>query len=281
MVVTLRSSKKRNHIKVEVEEEKKERDNNNIDSARNNHIKKEILENLKNDNEILDIENLYEPKQKNKIEVKKNVRKNKITENKMKIKNEPLKIIKKELEEETRRNGKRKLNTIKNEMNYQENMEEKKPIKKIKNIKEEKIENMKMNIKPSSNNVVNKEKNKEKVRIITKKIIKKANMKSGPLSYWKQTFKEIKDYRSTHQAPVDTEGCERLAKTTLPPPQFRYQVLISLMLSAQTKDPVTAEAMRNLQAKDLSIPHILEMPEEEINECIKKVGFHNRKTMCI
>ncbi|OUM70596.1 hypothetical protein PIROE2DRAFT_33738, partial [Piromyces sp. E2] len=105
--------------------------------------------------------------------------------------------------------------------------------------------------------------------------------KNNEPKYWLETFKEIKNYREKNEAPVDTQGCERLANEDLPPKQFRYQVLISLMLSSQTKDQITAEAIRNLQKKDLSVENILKMSEKEIDKCIEKVGFHNRKSVYI
>jgi len=109
----------------------------------------------------------------------------------------------------------------------------------------------------------------------------KNNTKIKMPKNWFQTLNEIKKYRAENEAPVDTQGCERLANEDLPPNQFRYQVLISLMLSSQTKDQVTAEAIRNLQKKGLTIENILKMSEKEIDKCIEKVGFHNRKTIYI
>ena len=114
-----------------------------------------------------------------------------------------------------------------------------------------------------------------------KKILKenKSNIKIKIPKNWMQTYNEIKEYREKNKAPVDTQGCERLANEELPPKQFRYQVLISLMLSSQTKDQITAEAIRKLQKKGLTVENILKMSEKEIDKCIEKVGFHNRKSV--
>jgi endonuclease-3 len=116
-----------------------------------------------------------------------------------------------------------------------------------------------------------------------KKILKenKSNIKIKIPKNWMQTYNEIKEYREKNKAPVDTQGCERLANEELPPKQFRYQVLISLMLSSQTKDQITAEAIRKLQKKGLTVENILKMSEKEIDKCIEKVGFHNRKSVYI
>eukprot|EP00833_Pecoramyces_ruminatium_P002854 jgi/Orpsp1_1/1176886/evm.model.c7180000059388.2 len=140
--------------------------------------------------------------------------------------------------------------------------------------------------------------NKEQIKMIPKKSIKKENdtqkkdnsndnkidkneTKLKTPVNWLQTYNEIKEYREKNEAPVDTQGCERLANEDLPPKQFRYQVLISLMLSSQTKDQITAEAIQKLQKKGLTIENILKMSEKEIDKCIEKVGFHNRKASYI
>jgi endonuclease-3 len=44
--------------------------------------------------------------------------------------------------------------------------------------------------------------------------------------------------RLSGQAPVDTKGCEK-AGSLLPPKERRFAVLISTMMSSQTKDEVT------------------------------------------
>lgn len=64
------------------------------------------------------------------------------------------------------------------------------------------------------------------------------------------------------------------------PRSKRFQTLISLMLSSQTKDPVTAEATANLRRTlpgGLTLESILAASEEDIAQCICKVGFWRRK----
>ena len=53
----------------------------------------------------------------------------------------------------------------------------------------------------------------------------------------------------------------------------RFQVLISLMLSSQTRDPVTAEAMKQLKGHGLTVETILSTPKEKIAQLIHPVGF--------
>lgn len=60
----------------------------------------------------------------------------------------------------------------------------------------------------------------------------KVGVKSGA------EMKLIQEMRSKHDAPVDTQGAECCADPTADPKVFRYQALIGLMLSSQTKDEV-------------------------------------------
>ncbi|KAG5364925.1 Endonuclease III-like protein [Yarrowia sp. E02] len=104
----------------------------------------------------------------------------------------------------------------------------------------------------------------------------------GPRN-WGAIYARVKKMRALVDAPVDTMGCERLVQNGVPAKVQRFQLLISLMLSSQTKDEVTCQAVLNLrdylQKRDmlLSVDGILSMSVAEIDSCICKVGFHNRK----
>ncbi|RKP37579.1 DNA glycosylase, partial [Dimargaris cristalligena] len=98
---------------------------------------------------------------------------------------------------------------------------------------------------------------------------------------WEQVYTRIKEYRSKNSAPVDTMGCERLADDTADPKVYRFQTLVSLMLSSMTKDATTAGAVRNLQKVGLTIENMIDTSVEDIDECIRKVGFHSKKAICI
>ena len=90
-------------------------------------------------------------------------------------------------------------------------------------------------------------------------------------------------------APVDEVGAESLGdwhevkNGTLPAKDARFRTLLALMLSSQTKDAVTAAAMVNLRKRfvPLSVASMLNATEEEIDACINKVGFHNKKSIYI
>ena len=65
----------------------------------------------------------------------------------------------------------------------------------------------------------------------------------------------------------------------------RFQTLIALMLSSQTKDTTNAIAMRRLQTElpspGLTLENILAVEPAKLNEMIFVVGFHNNKTKYI
>lgn len=112
---------------------------------------------------------------------------------------------------------------------------------------------------------------------------------------WADIYNEIATMRTKFMAPVDTMGCERMPETITPnikktkPRIYRFQLLISLMLSSQTKDEINYDAMVKLQsaylakgfADGLCLEAILASTEKEIDSYILKVGFHNRKAVYI
>lgn len=54
---------------------------------------------------------------------------------------------------------------------------------------------------------------------------------------------------------------------------MRYQVLLALMLSSQTKDQVTSAAMLRLRRRGLTVDSVLQMDEETLGQIIYPVGF--------
>lgn len=72
-------------------------------------------------------------------------------------------------------------------------------------------------------------------------------VKVEPPPNWEEVYNLTKQMRSRVLAPVDTMGCESLAEDFRSPREMRFQTLVALMLSSQTKDTVTAVAMKNLQ----------------------------------
>lgn len=99
---------------------------------------------------------------------------------------------------------------------------------------------------------------------------------------WSKVYESIRSWRSTHPADVDVMGCDVLAQKDVPERVRRYQTLVALQLSSQTKDPVVSQAIKNLQSHPdggLTVESVLSMPDQVLNSYISKVGFHNRKTI--
>uniref|UniRef100_A0A4X1VSX9 DNA-(apurinic or apyrimidinic site) lyase n=1 Tax=Sus scrofa TaxID=9823 RepID=A0A4X1VSX9_PIG len=70
---------------------------------------------------------------------------------------------------------------------------------------------------------------------------------------WRKQLENIRAMRSGRDAPVDQLGAEHCYDPSAPPKVRRYQVLLSLMLSSQTKDQVTAGAMQRLRMDDSTL----------------------------
>uniref|UniRef100_A0A7N0V6H5 DNA-(apurinic or apyrimidinic site) lyase n=1 Tax=Kalanchoe fedtschenkoi TaxID=63787 RepID=A0A7N0V6H5_KALFE len=99
----------------------------------------------------------------------------------------------------------------------------------------------------------------------------------GSPANWEKVLEEIRNMRSSNDAPVDSMGCEK-AGSMLPPKERRFAVLISSLLSSQTKDNITHGAIqRLLQNGLLSADAIHEADEATIKSIIYPVGFYTRK----
>mmetsp|Transcript_3123 Transcript_3123/g.8470 ORF Transcript_3123/g.8470 Transcript_3123/m.8470 type:complete len:263 (+) Transcript_3123:1-789(+) len=96
---------------------------------------------------------------------------------------------------------------------------------------------------------------------------------------WEEVLRRIKAEREAGpRAPVDEAGCEVLADPTADAKARRFHVLVALFLSSQTKDAVTAAAVKALQRHGLTPERLhCHTTEEEIDAMIAKVGFHRTK----
>ncbi|SCM23212.1 endonuclease III homologue, putative [Plasmodium chabaudi adami] len=92
------------------------------------------------------------------------------------------------------------------------------------------------------------------------------------------TYNKIKEMRKNIDAPVDKYGCHMLSEKTDDLKIFRFQTLISCLLSSRTKDEVTAMVMDRLKKHGLTVENILNTPEEELKKLIYGIGFYNVKS---
>ena len=102
-----------------------------------------------------------------------------------------------------------------------------------------------------------------------------------PPKDWEKVYSLVEELRFDRSAPVDTNGSEALPQRDLGEKVFRFQVLIALMLSSQTKDLVVGDTMRALQQHGLTVDNISATSADRLNQIINKVGFHNNKTKFI
>lgn len=109
-------------------------------------------------------------------------------------------------------------------------------------------------------------------------------------------YSKIREMRKTVSAAVDVQGCASMPfylNFKLPhepiwptPENFRLQVLVSLMLSSQTKDEMNCKAMSQLMvycldnldsAHGISFKSLSAIDEHTLDTLIQPVGFHTRK----
>lgn len=109
-------------------------------------------------------------------------------------------------------------------------------------------------------------------------------VKIEPPPNWEEIYALTREMRNENVAPVDTMGCESLADRAATPRDQRFQTLVSLMLSSQTKDTVTSVAIRGMQdgmSGGFNLESVLAIEPAALNAFINKVGFHNLKTKYI
>ncbi|XP_071444783.1 endonuclease III-like protein 1 [Hetaerina americana] len=107
------------------------------------------------------------------------------------------------------------------------------------------------------------------------KTVTEANI--GKPDNWMETLNNIREMRKNNDAPVDTMGCDQCSDREVTPEVRRYQILLSLMLSSQTKDTVTYPAMQRLKSHGLTIENILKTEDEVLGKLIYPVGFWKTK----
>jgi endonuclease-3 len=95
---------------------------------------------------------------------------------------------------------------------------------------------------------------------------------------WQQIYENIAAMRNEHPAPVDTMGCEKCADPKADDETQKYQILVALMLSSQTKDEVTFHAMERLKQFGLTVANIANADQKELEELVHPVGFFRQKS---
>lgn len=99
-----------------------------------------------------------------------------------------------------------------------------------------------------------------------------------PPEHWESIYTLVQELRADKTAPVDSDGGHVLPQKDRGEKIWRFQLLVALMLSSQTKDAVVGETMRHLQKFGLDVDTIQQTSHDVLNQRINKVGFHNNKT---
>ncbi|XP_034669644.1 endonuclease III-like protein 1 [Drosophila subobscura] len=100
---------------------------------------------------------------------------------------------------------------------------------------------------------------------------------ASPQSLWYRQLENIRSMRSLSAAPVDTMGCHQCADPKADGKTQRFQKLVALMLSSQTKDQTTFEAMNRLKARTLTPNSLKDMPVGELETLLHPVSFYKNK----
>ncbi|XP_064820039.1 endonuclease III-like protein 1 isoform X1 [Oncorhynchus masou masou] len=94
---------------------------------------------------------------------------------------------------------------------------------------------------------------------------------------WSKQLGHVRQMRSARDAPVDLMGAEKCYDTQAPDEVRRYQVLVSLMLSSQTRDQVTSAALQRLRAHGCTVDNIVNTDDDTLGQLIYPVGFWRTK----
>lgn len=109
-----------------------------------------------------------------------------------------------------------------------------------------------------------------------KKVAADGSVKVEPPPNWEEIYALTREMRNENVAPVDTMGCESLADRSATPRDQRFQTLVALMLSSQTKDTVTSVAIKGMQD---SMPGVCDMRCRMLT-LLTFLGFQSRICSC-
>eukprot|EP01053_Blabericola_migrator_P012583 Blabericola_migrator_1__12582@NODE_7_length_25668_cov_124_338502_g6_i0_p9_GENE_NODE_7_length_25668_cov_124_338502_g6_i0NODE_7_length_25668_cov_124_338502_g6_i0_p9_ORF_typecomplete_len314_score59_70HhHGPD/PF00730_25/2_1e34HHH/PF00633_23/1_5e07CheZ/PF04344_13/0_55CheZ/PF04344_13/2_5e02_NODE_7_length_25668_cov_124_338502_g6_i01489615837 len=92
---------------------------------------------------------------------------------------------------------------------------------------------------------------------------------------YEQQMRRIRHMRRFRDAPVDLLGTFRCADVA--PNVQRFHVLVSLLISSQTRDETVVECMRKLFTHGCTVEIISEMETSAVAALLYPVGFYNNK----
>ncbi len=140
---------------------------------------------------------------------------------------------------------------------------------------EEEVE-VKVKVQPAEKPVSTKK--SAAVKVPPKPAKKKKDTGKLP-SNWRTVYDNIVKMRAETPAAVDTMGCDQCVDADGDEKVRRFQCLVSLMLSSQTRDPITFATMEQLKSQGLSVQFIEDIDTAELERLIKSVSFFRRKAL--
>ncbi|CRK99955.1 CLUMA_CG013252, isoform A [Clunio marinus] len=94
---------------------------------------------------------------------------------------------------------------------------------------------------------------------------------------WQNVLDNVRQMRNDNDAPVDSMGCEKIADQSADEKTKRFQILIALLLSSQTKDAITFGACEKLKTFGFTPVHLAKANLSEMEDILKPVGFYKTK----
>ena len=129
---------------------------------------------------------------------------------------------------------------------------------------------------------ISKNKNKSNSKDSKKDENEKIKDKETRKKKFEEDYKLILEMRKKKTAPVDSLGSSNCIKQkNIDFKIYKFQNLVSLLLSSQTKDDITYSTTQKLVEYGLTIDNMIKIPVEKLTEIIFKVSFHNNKAKSI
>ena len=92
-----------------------------------------------------------------------------------------------------------------------------------------------------------------------------------------QALEKIREMRTEKNAPVDLIGSHLQPMKNIDDDSKGFQLLVSLILSVQTKDQTTDLVMNRLKEKGLSVDFLDKIDQEDLKKLIFEINFNNNK----
>lgn len=94
---------------------------------------------------------------------------------------------------------------------------------------------------------------------------------------WEDLYMKLKRLRKKFVAPVDERIEECVNNPDFDSEEFRFSVLVRLLIGSRTKDSAVAKKIEYLKSNGLTINSILDYNQETLAEELKGVSFPNNK----